>query len=486
MQEIHYLTISSRVKDLHMRNILILAFLLHAYWTVCAQESQLTAFDGSFADLYGFAVAIDGDYAVVGAPLQGDFGTNNAGAAYVYQNMAGSWTYVKKLVPPWGGMPGDQFGYSVGIEVNQIIIGAPSTDHYNLADVGSAYVFRGTGTTWTQEAHLFPTDGAAGDRFANAVDISGDHAVVGSAGDDDHGSASGSVYIFGYHNYNWSFEEKIHSSDAATGDVFGTDVSIDGTNVLVGAPGNIGANDKHSGAIYIFHPYTGGWHQAARLTHNNPDFFDHFGESVDIEGDYLIAGAPFANDKAGEAYIFTGSGYNWSQAAQLTASEGAPHDKFGISVGITNGYAAIGAHLDDDLGTESGSMYIFVQSGNLWNETDKHTASDGNAYDKFGQSVDIDGDHAIAGAQNQDVVATDAGAAYIYGPAAAPTCDPSMYLSGTIIGGTYLTSDHIQLDGIIMQPSSVTVGAPNFVELMPSFGVAQGATFVIRMDGCTE
>ncbi|NND09087.1 MAG: hypothetical protein HKN87_22170, partial [Saprospiraceae bacterium] len=298
-----------------MRNVcLTLLWIFLAFVGGKTQETQVTAFDGAFADQFGYAVAIAGEYAVVGAPLQGDFGTNNAGSAYIYQNIAGTWTYVKKLVPPSGGSPGDQFGLSVDMDSNQVIVGAPYTDHYDLDDVGSAYIFRGSGSTWTLEKHLIPYDGAANDHFATDVGIDGNHAVVGAAADDDHGSSSGSAYIYGYHNYNWNFEEKIHASDAAANDGFGTSVAIDSINVVVGAPGNIGADNKHSGAVYIFHPYVYGWHQADRLTHSNPDYFDHLGESVAIEGGSIIAGAPFANDKTGEAYVFSGMGYDWNQA----------------------------------------------------------------------------------------------------------------------------------------------------------------------------
>ncbi|NND06439.1 MAG: hypothetical protein HKN87_08660, partial [Saprospiraceae bacterium] len=189
-------------------------------------------------------------------------------------------------------------------------------------------------------------------------------------------------------------------------------------------------------------------------------------------------------DKTGEAYVFSSMGYDWNQAAQLTAADGMPHDKFGISVDITTGTAVVGAHLDDDLGIESGAMYVFEQSGMVWNQADKHTASDGAAYDRFGHGVGIDGDYAIAGAQNQDVVNTDAGAAYIYSPAVAPACAPNMYLSGVITSGTYLTSDHIQVDGSIAPATSVTLGSPNFVELMQSFEIAQGASLEISLQGC--
>ncbi len=450
-----------------------------------AQETQLTAFDGDFADLFGFDVAIDGEYAVVGAPLQGGFGTMNAGAAYVFQNIGGVWTYVKKLVPPGGGMPGEQFGYSVAIDGNRIIVGAPGRDHYGLDDVGSAYVYSGSGTNWFPDGSLYPQDGAAQDRFGTIVDIHGHHAVIGVPNDDDHGTSSGSVYVFRYDHFNWLFADKLHASDASEGDAFGTGVAIDGATIVAGAPANVGVEWRHSGAIYVFEPYHYIWEQSQRLTHENAGFFDHLGQSVDIADDHIIAGAPFALDKAGIAIIYHQSGGYWTQSAEISAADGSPHDKFGMDVAIDPGIAAVGAPLDDDLGAESGSMYVFNGSIDAWAQMAKHTASDGMAHDKFGNSVDADPGVVFTGAQNQDVLNTDAGAAYIYMPAAfASHCPPVLNLSGVLYPGQYQSSDHVEVQGQVKMPGPVSIHSPNYVQVMQGFEVPQGAELIIDIQGC--
>lgn len=456
--------------------------------TLIAQETKLNAFDGAFADLFGLSVAIDGNYAIVGAPLQGGFGTTNAGAAYVFVRSGGAWNYMAKLTPPWNGDRGDQFGTSVDIAGNYAIVGAINTDHHEKTDAGAAYVFVTSGGKWYLQATLYAIDADHQDHFGNSVGInSSGVAVVGCADDDDQGTSTGAAYVFEPHYGNWIQTAKLKASDAHSGDAFGTDVAIDGTTVVVGSPVNVGVPYQQSGAVYVFNPHYGQWTQTVRLTHLDAGVFDHLGHSVDIEGDYIIAGAPFANDKTGNAYIFYRSGYHWSQQAKLSPSDGVPHDKFGWGVGITTGNAVAGSYLDDDLGNESGSIYLFGQSGTVWSETVKYTASDGMPGDHLGTQVDIDGTYAIAGAPYNDAGAHDSGAAYIYGPAlgaAIQPCQNMVDLQGTIEAGFYYASDFIEAEGIILPASTVVLTGTNYVNLMPQIEVMQGAVLEIRLDGC--
>ena len=263
-------------------------------------------------------------------------------------------------------------------------------------------------------------------------------------------------------------------------------MAIDGSTVVVGAPANIGVHYLQSGAVYVFDYHYGQWSQTARLTHKVADIFDHLGQSVDIDSDYIIAGAPFANDKTGDAYIFHRAGAGWTQGSKLSPSDGSPHDKFGWSVGITAGYAAVGSYLDDDLGSESGSIYIYEQSGVLWSELVKHNASDGMTGDRLGNDVDIDGTYAIAGAPYHDAAVTESGAAYIFGPAltAIATCQNNMVLQGAIDAGTYHASDYIEASGLISPSTLIVLSGTNYVALIPELEVMLGATLEINLAGC--
>ena len=464
-------------------------FCVSSYSLLNAQEQEVLALDPDHGDLFGYSVAIDGDYAVVGAPLNGGFWSNNAGAAYVYQLIAGTWTYVKKLVPPNAGELGDQFGISVDIEGNQIIVGAHQTDYHNKGNAGAAYIYSGSGTSWSLTGTLRPQFSHAGDRFGASVGITDEWAIVGAPNNDDQGSNAGAAYIFQKDHYyhGWTQRDMIFGSDTENGDVFGSAVAIDGEIAVVGAPGNIGSDNRHSGAAYVFSRdhYGSSWSEDQRLVNSNPDWFDDFGVSVDIEGDYIIVGAPFRNDKEGSAYIFFYSGLNWTEQDELVASDAATFDKFGNDVGITNGFAIVGTRLDDDNGSESGSSYIFEQVGTDWSEAFKLIASDGMPNDKYGHAVDIDGNYAISGAPYHPETEHAQGSAYIVGPSfAIASCANNIALSGIIESGEYMAHDLITAQGTIAQNSSVMLNCSISTELHSTFQVAQGAALTIMTDGC--
>ena len=97
------------------------------------------------------------------------------------------------------GAASDSFGYSVSISSDgtTALIGARLDDDKGT-DGGSAYVFKFNGTSWTQQAKLTASDGAANDYFGYSVSISSDGttALIGATYDDDKGTDSGSAYVF--------------------------------------------------------------------------------------------------------------------------------------------------------------------------------------------------------------------------------------------------------------------------------------------------
>ena len=175
-------------------------------------EFKITADDGATDDLFGHSVSISGDYAVVGAIGDNDKGIRS-GSAYVYNYSGTSWVEEAKLLPD-DGAADDQFGISVSIDGDYAVAGAFGDD-VNGDFSGSAYVFKRSGTIWAQEDKLLPSDGTAFDVFGQSVFISGDYAVVGAQNDQDNGFASGSAYIFKRTGTTWSQEDKLLPADGA-------------------------------------------------------------------------------------------------------------------------------------------------------------------------------------------------------------------------------------------------------------------------------
>jgi hypothetical protein len=239
------------------------------------EEAKLTAGDGSPQDYFGFSVSMSGDYAVVGAYRDDDNGIES-GSAYVFRREGATWVEEAKLTAGDGAAI-DFFGYSVSISGDYTILGAYHNDEHG-ANSGSAYVFRREGTSWTEEAKLTASDAEPEDFFGHSVSISGDYAIVGAFHDDDAGSEAGSAYLFKHEGTGWIEVAKLTASDGEADDAFGLSVSISGDNAIAGA---LGGNDHGfaSGSAYVYSGFSGG---STAL----PPVEDHFPWQVTLHQNY--------------------------------------------------------------------------------------------------------------------------------------------------------------------------------------------------------
>ncbi len=376
--------------------------------------SKITANDGTYRDRFGSAVSIDRDYALIGAHDNDDDGSSS-GSAYVYQRFGDIWVQVAKLRAS-DGAKYDNFGISVSLSGDYALIGAYGDDDKGDKS-GSAYVFKRTGDKWRQVAKLVADDGAKYDCFGMSVSLSGDYALIGAYGDDENGDKSGSAYIFKRSGTQWNQVAKLLPDDPASSDRFGYSVAIHGRYALIGAYGD---DDKgpSSGSAYIFEQNDdGAWQQAAKLIARDGSKYDHFGYAVSVFGDYALVGAHDDADNgssSGAAYVYHRNGGAWEQVAKLTANDAAKYDNFGISVSLYSNYALIGAYCDNDNGKNSGSAYLFEQSGGVWKQVAKLVANDGAKDDRFGISVAMQDNHVLVGAYGKDDFGPSSGAAYVF------------------------------------------------------------------------
>ena len=389
--------------------------ILSDNWSLCntgnwGESYKLLAADGNADMRFGNSVSIDGDYAVIGAYFDD---TNGAisGAAYIFKRDRTTWVQQAKLLAS-DGAASDYFGISVAISGDYAVIGANGDDDEGSSS-GSAYIFKRDGTTWTQQAKLVASDGASSDYFGNCVSISGDYVVIGAYGNDDNGSTCGSAYIFKRDDITWPEQTKLLASDGAYNDRFGSSVSIDDDYAVIGAYGD----NSSTGSAYIFKRDDITWQQQSKLTASDPAANDRFGISVSNDGDYVVVGASLDDDNgssSGSAYIFNRDGITWQQQAKLTASDGASSDYFGHSVSIGSSYAIVGTYGDDDTGSYSGSAYIFKRDDTAWQEQAKLLASDAAASDYFGRCVSIEGNYAIISSYYNDDDGSNSGSAYTF------------------------------------------------------------------------
>lgn len=266
--------------------------------------NKLTASDAAPGDEFGYSVAIDGKTIAVGAPRKDSMGAD-AGAVYIFEDKGGEWQQTAVLLAP-DRAPGDVFGISLSLSKDHILVGADLTDEGG-ENAGSAYIFEQIDGTWQFETKLTASDSDAGDLFGIRVKLNGDRALIGAARDDEAAENAGAAYIFERTNNGWQQDTKIVAPDATKDDRFGTRVAISGKTVIVGSIlSNIAGTDV--GAAYVFRQSDQSWQFTRKLIPSDGKTEDVFGWAVAVNGDTVAVGAPtFIVTKpgnAGGAYLY--------------------------------------------------------------------------------------------------------------------------------------------------------------------------------------
>ncbi len=318
------------------------------------QQQIFSATDVSSSDQFALSVASDGGLCVVGAPFE-DEGASNSGAAYVFHFDGASWVQQQKLKAP---VPysNDEFGHSVAIAGNVVVVGAWKYDDATYDD-GTVYVFRNNGDGWLLEQQLLSSagapfhDGTSKDHFGNAVAIDGDVIAVGAHGTDEVATDAGSVHVFRFDGSAWLLDEKLLPLDGMAADEFGTAVALSGDDLLVGGLGDNG-----------------------------------------------VCSPPF-NCQLGAVYAFSHDGAVWQQIQKLYSQAFGPWatTRFGFSIALSEGTAVIGAPGDHTGIAPTGSCEVWRRGCGGWIFDHRVIPSD-SAARKYGTAVAVDGSQGLAGA----------------------------------------------------------------------------------------
>ena len=358
-----------------------------------AQPFRLLAPDPEAGDGFGTAVAIGGDYAIVGASGE-DAAGSDAGAAYVFHRTGNTWDSGVKLLSP-DGEAFDSFGCCVSISGDYAIVGA-NRENAGGSQAGAAYIFHRVGAnTWDGGIKVIAPSPNAYDWFGESVSIDGDYAVVGAYGVSQIGEMRGAAYVYHRTGVNtWDTGVEILAPDAEDGDAFGKSVAISGNYAIVGAYGDDNGVNI-SGAAYIYYRIgSNSWDGGTKVLAAQRNYYDEYGFSVAIKGDYAIMGGAYSE----AAYVYHRMGENaWDAGTRIV--DPYHRDTFGRAVSICGDYAIVG----------TGRALVYHRySSNLWDsgiETDKP--------DSGAESVSLSSDLALVGAPSEDTAAVDAGAAYL-------------------------------------------------------------------------
>jgi filamentous hemagglutinin family protein len=464
-------------------------------------------------DQFGIAVSLDGNQLIVGAYLDDGFGNavSNAGAAYIFSFTDSSFTGGTQEAIIGSGYTGgkninqtlevdDRFGIGISLDASRLAIGAYLDDGFgNIAtDSGAVYLYTFTDTAFSGGS-LSATIGHSytggnnidvtldgDDQFGISVSLDGSRMVVGAIGDDGADNTCtncGNAYFFTFADDTFSGGSQISqigsgygnaslSQNLDTGDTSGRAVSLDGTQLAIGVPGDDGFGIKvgglEKGAVYLYtfadSLFNGGSLQAiigdgytgGKNVDQSLDSGDLFGVSLSLDANRLAVGAQSDDGSSGTCnncgavylYSFTdstfaggalaatiGSGYSTGKDLNNTLLE-ASGDQFGISVSLDGNRLAVGANDDDGSGngvSGSGAVYLYTftdaafSSGTLAaiigdSYSNTSTRKDINQAldisDEFGYSVSLDGNRLAVGANTDDgsggSCTSNCGAVYLY------------------------------------------------------------------------
>lgn len=246
------------------------------------------------------------------------------------------------------------------------------------------------------ESKLLPTpEGIGGElsRFGSAVSVDGDRALVGAPSSASTGAESGSVYVLEYNGFLWQEIDVWQPPQGESVSQYGLSVSLQGDRALIGTG---------SAVVYVYDFNGKDWVLIQELLADD-QFAGEFGYPVSLFGNSALIGAHQDEEngsQSGAVYVFNYNGITWQKIQKLTASDGSVGDFFGFSISLAEDRALIGSFQDDDNGGFSGSAYIFDYDGNIWSQSQKLIASNGSSFDDFGYSVSLSGNRALIGAPN--------------------------------------------------------------------------------------
>jgi hypothetical protein len=337
----------------------------------------LVAADGAAGDWFGSGVALsaDGSRALIGAEFD-ITGAGKTGSARVFVRSGSVWSEEATLVAV-GGDPFDRFGASVTLtaDASRALISMPYDETAAGLHAGSARVFLRSGSSWTEEATLVAPDGVAEDYFGGDVSLSADgiRALVGAEADDTPaGPGAGTAHVFVRSDASWTEEAMLLPSDGAARDWFGLAVSLsaDGSVALIGAALDDTAAGTDTGSARIFVRSGTTWIESATLLAPDARADDSMGYAVSLSGDGSRAlvgverdDTPATSFANGSARLFVGSGGTWSQVAVLVAPDSRGYDRFGNAVALAadGSRALVGAYFDDvGSAVDTGSAHVFV------------------------------------------------------------------------------------------------------------------------------
>jgi len=371
-------------------------------------------------DFFGYAITATSKFTAASAPFDAEKGTRT-GAVYIFKRNGLVFETTSQIIYPESATREDHFGWSLAIDGDVLVIGAPKNDK-NGEDAGMAYIYRHSGANqWELVKELEAFNATAGQEFGTAVALDNGILIVGSKFDTENyydqgditnagGIAQGSVYLFDEAN-NWNFSQKLVPTDenGHLWDAFGQALGIEGNTIAVGASGTDNTTYKAPGSVYVFTKSGDIWEQQARIEASDGQTEDFFGSDLSLEESTIAIASPGSHNSLipnqsqphGAAYVFEQSGNQWSEVSKLLPADVVPNDNFGSGgIGFHKDYLVVGAPFSEEVTKSNGSAYFFKREAG-WPESHKIIAPDPLNEDVFGGSLAVTEDLIFVGAHRR-------------------------------------------------------------------------------------
>ena len=253
------------------------------------------------------------------------------------------------------------------------------------------------------------------DAFGASLATAGHRLAVGARGADEEGFNTGAVHLFHRTQDGWLEQPRLLSPVAQASSQFGHAIAMNDVRVVVGSPRWNDANAPDAGRVFVYRWDLGLDVPEVEISLNGVPTAKHFGESISLWNDVLVAGAP-ATTGGGRVDVFSASTGPWVQMQTMTSPTAADGDAFGAAVACDNTWIVIGSPGDDTQAEDGGAVFIFqwniaTESWLLEATIRPDTLSDGAG---FGCDVALQGDDLLVGAYRHDTAGEDAGSVFRY------------------------------------------------------------------------
>jgi len=387
------------------------------------QQVELSDPGAATGDAFGWAVALEGDTALVGAPFTSVNGQSDAGVVYVYTRSGSSWTKQAALRAS-DETSGDEIGLSVALSADgdTALVGAPEMTVGGQTLAGVVYVFTRSGSSWTERAELSDPDPFFTPGFGDSLALDGDTALIGLRGryvgtKQAYSYYAGAAYVYSGSGASWSEQTELPGVEAISNNGGSQSyVALSGDTALVSVPGVQVDGVVREGAAYVYSRSGTSWSGPAELSDPGEAGDDWFGWAVALEGDTALIGGPGepinGMGAAGAVFVYDGAGTSWSQQAELKDPDPAISDAFGYTVALDGDTALVGAP-DKTVNGVIGAVYVYARSGSSWSQQAELSPPDGSGAG-IGDAVALSGKTTLISARLESFGGqSEAGAAYI-------------------------------------------------------------------------